>query len=432
MDRRDQDARTTRRNAKRRRYRTLPPAVTPLRATDVLAGVRGQLRGTGRDRFREAVVEFLGGESGGTYTSFRRALADCLLELAAADGADRRAVLVPAFCSDDFRLTLEGVDLEMVRYDVDPGTLSLDPAVLGDGLFEDALALVSVNVLGYGSRMDAISERCRAHDVRLVEALGYALGTRYRGRPLGTFGDCAVLNFQQGKPIPVGGGMVVSRDPELVFGDEDRSPVDPNLGTLAGYALFSRPRFYHVYTRLADRAAAYDLLPERVTTHPEPKRDVGYAPPFGTMSHFQGAVARRVLERVEDHRLSRARTARFYAEELAGRDGLREITPVAGLSHHQHVRYPLCVEDATLRGEIRSALEAAGVGTAELYHYPEIDTERFPGAARLQREILTLPTHPYVDEVDRRLVVDTIGETVDRWQDRNGCGRGTGPSCPGG
>jgi perosamine synthetase len=393
-----------------RRHRLLAPAVTPLRVSDLAAGVASHVRGTGRDRFRETIARVLDADRTATYTSYRRALGACFRELASGAG-DRGTVLIPAFCSYDFPHAVEGVGLSVERYDVAPQTLTADLDSLETGVLDDALALVSVAPLGYGPRMDALAARCDATDTYLVETLGYALGTEYRGRRLGTFGDCTVLNFQQGKPVPVGGGMVASRTDAVALDDAGREAVAPNAGTLAGYTLLSRPRGYALYDALSDLIEATDVLADRATTHPGSTGDVAYEPPFDTMSGFQGAVARRTFERLPEHRRERARTARFYADTLQ-HPRVEHLRPVAGLSKHNFVRYPLLVDPPSLRERLRDALGAVGVQTSRLYDWPPVDADRFPGAARLQDAIVTLPTHPFVDDRDRQRIADTVGEVT--------------------
>ena len=393
-----------------RQFRLVPPAITPLRAADIGAGCVGQLRGRGRDEFRRDVESFLDAESSATYTSFRRTLAGCFHELAA--DTDRTDVLIPAFCSSDFPDAIEGVGLEPVRYDIDPETLSLDLPAVTEALGQRPLAVVAVNVLGYSSPMAELAARCDAHDVPLVEALGYAFGTEYEGQRLGTFGDCAVLNFQQGKPIPVGGGMVVSQRPEHCFGDDMRPAAAPNVTALAGYTALGRPRPYYAYSRLRDALDDAGRLGERATTHPESKFDVAYDPPFATISNFQGAVAHRLFGRLADHRRRRARTAGRYADALRDCGGVSVLDPIPGLSKLQYVRLPLAAETEALRDRLVAALDGVGVQATTLYDWPVLDSETFPGAADLQRRILTLPTHPYVDEADRQLIVDTVRRVV--------------------
>lgn len=391
-----------------RHWRLVPPAITPVTVADVGVGVVNHLRHRGRDQFREQVESFLDAESSSTYTSFRRTLADCFLELNGRDSTDRREVLIPAFCSSDFPDAIRGVDLDPVRYDIDHETLAPDLDSLDTVLGPDTLAVVSINVLGYGSNMPAIADRCDEYDAILVEALGYALGTTYNDQLLGTFGDCAVLNFQQGKPIPVGGGMMVSQTPAIECSDTGRPQIEPNVAALTGYAVLSRPYAYHAYSTVQQQLERAGLWGDRVTTHPEHKFDVEYTAPFATLSDFQGAVATRVFQRLEDNRRHRAATAQFYTNELSNCPGLDLLEAVDGLSNLQHVRFPILVETEPLRDSIQEALREHGIQATTLYDWPVLDPDTVPGAARLQRGILTLPTHPYVDDRDRSLVVDTV------------------------
>jgi dTDP-4-amino-4,6-dideoxygalactose transaminase len=387
--------------------------VTPLTPGDIAAGLAGQVRGAGRDGFREAVVSMLDAESAATYTTYRRALGACFDAL--ADRADDRStVLVPAFCSTDFRLALEELGLAYRRYDVEGDSFAADLGAVESALDDDVLAVVAVNVLGYSSEMDVLARLCRDAGASLVEALGYSLGASYEGERLGTFGDCAVCNFQQGKPIPVGGGMVVSQDPELSFTDSGRPAVGPNVATLAGYAAFSRPRMYHLYRRGKATLDSIRGSDGRITTHPGSKDDVGADRPLATMSDFQGTVAQRVLARLDHHRHDRARNASCYTDAFRSCPGVGVVTPVDGLSEHQHVRFPLVAESEALRNDLCVALEDAGIGASKLYEWPPLATDRFPTASRLKRRTITLPTHPFVDEQDRRTAVRVVRAVLRR------------------
>lgn len=391
-------------------FRRVPPAITPLRGTDLAAGYLDHRSGRGLEQFRDSIVEFLDATGCGTYTSFRRALAACLLEL--RETSAERTVAVPAFCSSDYRDAIEGAGLEMRRYDVDPGSLAADLASLKALPFDDLLAVITVNVLGYTSPMASIARTCARQDTYLVEALGYALGASYEGQRLGTYGDCAVLNFQQGKPIPVGGGMVVSQSDSLGFDDEGREAVSHNALVLTGYTFFSHPRPYDVYSRVTGLVNEYLDTDAVASTHPENKFDVAYERPFKTMSNFQGAVGVRVFERLAEHRRQRLANANYYREVLDGVQGLEQLSETPGTETHQYVRYPILVEPER-REQLQRALAAVGIGATTLYDWPPIDETEFPGGASLQSRILTLPTHPYVTADDRRRIRDTITAVLD-------------------
>ena len=90
------------------------------------------------------------------------------------------------------------------------------------------------------------------------------------------------------------------------------------------------------------------------------------------------------------------------------------VTPVDGLSEHQHVRFPLVAESETIRDDLCVALEDAGIGASKLYEWPPLAANRFPTASRLKRRTITLPTHPFVDERDRRTAVRAVRAVLGR------------------
>jgi len=392
--------------------RLVPPAVTPVSMRDVIQGVRSHRRGVGRDEFRTAVASLLDARAAATYTSYRGALSACFGRLA-ADDPGRDTVLIPAFASQDFAAAIERVGLSVARYDVDPETLSMDLASVETAISPDTLALVSVALLGYPSPMPEVSRFCATRPFALVEAVGYALGSTVDGSPLGSFGDYAVLNFQEGKPIPVGGGMVVSRDDDALT-DAGRPAAAPNVGTLAGYAAFSRPLAYRAYAAVSGVLERLESEREHLTTHATSPAGTDTSSPGPTMSNFQGAVGRRVLDRREGARRRRAETARYYRTHLDDVGQVDHVRPLAALEHHQYVRYPLLLASSQLRADVKHALRRAGVQTSAIYDWPPLESDRYPGAAAVQRRILTLPTHPYTRDRDRRRIVRTIRDVVDR------------------
>ena len=64
--------------------------------------------------------------------------------------------------------------------------------------------------------MDALRYVAQAHGLWLVENAAEALGSTYKGRPVGGLGDAGILSFYANKLITTGeGGMVVTDDDSL-------------------------------------------------------------------------------------------------------------------------------------------------------------------------------------------------------------------------
>ncbi len=97
-------------------------------------------------------------------------------------------VLVP---SHSFPATGHGVALagaEPVFVDVEVERLLLDPRRLEDALTARTRAVMPVHLGGHPCEMEAITAFCRDHDLHLVEDCAQAVGTRIRGRSVGSFG----------------------------------------------------------------------------------------------------------------------------------------------------------------------------------------------------------------------------------------------------
>ncbi len=73
-------------------------------------------------------------------------------------------------------------------------------------------AVIVVHLYGMPAEMDKIVEICRRYEIPLVEDAAEALGSTYKGQPLGTFGTMSILSFNGNKIITTsGGGALVSK-----------------------------------------------------------------------------------------------------------------------------------------------------------------------------------------------------------------------------
>src|SRR3954452_18075621 len=82
-----------------------------------------------------------------------------------------------------------------VFVDVALPTYNIDPAQLEAAVSDKTRAVVLAHTLGNPFDLDAVGELCRRHGLVLVEDCCDALGSVYRDRPVGTFGDLATLSF---------------------------------------------------------------------------------------------------------------------------------------------------------------------------------------------------------------------------------------------
>ena len=104
-----------------------------------------------------------------------------------------------------------------VFVDVDPLTLTLDPAGLAAAVTARTRAIVPVHLYGHPAPMGPILEFARTRGLAVLEDCAQAHGARYEGRLCGTMGQIAAFSFYPTKNVGAygDGGAVVTDDPAL-------------------------------------------------------------------------------------------------------------------------------------------------------------------------------------------------------------------------
>lgn len=92
-------------------------------------------------------------------------------------------------------------------------SLTMDPDDLEQRITPRTKAIMPVHMRGSACDMDRILAVARKHNLAVIEDNAQACGGTYRGKYLGTFGNCGCLSFQYYKIITTGeGGMVLVND----------------------------------------------------------------------------------------------------------------------------------------------------------------------------------------------------------------------------
>lgn len=110
-----------------------------------------------------------------------------------------------------------------VFIDSDKDTWNMSPYALRKALEKyDELgklpkAVLVVNLYGQSAKMDEIVSLCKKFNVKLIEDAAESLGSEYKGRKSGSFGDYGIFSFNGNKIITTsGGGMLVSNNKENI------------------------------------------------------------------------------------------------------------------------------------------------------------------------------------------------------------------------
>lgn len=106
-----------------------------------------------------------------------------------------------------------------VFVDSDYESWNMDPKKLREALekYPEAKAVLVVHLYGLSANLDEIINICDEYHVTLIEDAAESLGTTYKGKYTGTFGEYGIYSFNGNKIITTsGGGMVVSNNAERI------------------------------------------------------------------------------------------------------------------------------------------------------------------------------------------------------------------------
>lgn len=106
-----------------------------------------------------------------------------------------------------------------VFIDSDYETWNMSPKALEEAFekYPEVKAVIVVHLYGLSADMDKIMEICKKHNVAVIEDAAESLGTYYKGKHTGTFGDYGIFSFNGNKIITTsGGGMLVSNNEERI------------------------------------------------------------------------------------------------------------------------------------------------------------------------------------------------------------------------
>lgn len=163
--------------------------------------------------FESALATYAGVAHGVAVSSGTAGLHLALLALGIGEGDE---VIVPSFAFIAVANAVRYVGAVPVFVDIDPHTLNADPACVEGAVTSRTRALLVVHTFGYPAPLSELMAIARRNGLFVIEDACEALGSQYRDRPVGSFGDVGVFAFYPNKQITTGeGGVVVTEDPKL-------------------------------------------------------------------------------------------------------------------------------------------------------------------------------------------------------------------------
>lgn len=234
------------------------------------------------ERFEKAFAEYLAVRHAMTLPSCTSAIHLALLALGVGPGDE---VVVPDATWIASSAPITYVGATAVFADIDERTWCLSAESFEACITPATKAVITVALYGNMPDMDVIRDVARRHNLSIVEDAAEAIGSEYKGRKAGSFGDASVFSFHGSKTLTTGeGGMLLTNDDQLF----ERAQFLRDHGRKPGDKMFFNHEVAHKYK----------------------------------MSSMQAALGLAQLERIEELLEHKRRTFAWYQEALKDVDGI--------------------------------------------------------------------------------------------------------------
>ncbi|MFA6222134.1 MAG: DegT/DnrJ/EryC1/StrS family aminotransferase [Desulfomonilaceae bacterium] len=125
-------------------------------------------------------------------------------------------VILPSFT---FAATVQALfwnNLKPVYVDCLPNTFTIDPEQVENAIGPETSAIYAVNIFGLPPDVDELTAISTRHGVPLVFDSAQGLGSLYKDRPSGSFGQCEIFSLSPTKVITaIEGGLITTNNDDL-------------------------------------------------------------------------------------------------------------------------------------------------------------------------------------------------------------------------
>ncbi len=336
--------------------------------------------------FEARLSEYFGGRPVRTFNS-----GTCTMEIAlriAGIGPGDEVITTPISWVATANVILE-VGATPVFADIDPVTRNIDLNKLEAAITPRTKAIIPVYLAGLPVDMDRLYAIAEHHRLRVVEDAAQALGSSWRGKRIGAFGDFVSFSFQANKNITTSeGGCLVLNDAEEV-------------------ALAEKYRLQGV-TRSGYDGIEVDVLGGKFNM-----TDIAATIGLGQFAGIDAVTAqRRALAR---HYFT------SFGTDFEARCGAQ--LPVADFEQSNWHMFQIVLPERIQRADFMERMAKLNIGTG--YHYPAIHLFKlyralgfaegmFPIAESVGRRIVTLPMFTAMTENHVERVVSAVKSILQR------------------
>ncbi|WP_026664622.1 UDP-4-amino-4,6-dideoxy-N-acetyl-beta-L-altrosamine transaminase [Butyrivibrio sp. FC2001] len=99
--------------------------------------------------------------------------------------------------------------------DINPETYEIDPKSIREKITDKTKAIVAVDYTGQVVEADEIKKICEEYNLVFIEDAAHSIGSKYNGKPVGSFADITTFSFHPVKTVTAGeGGALLTNNEE--------------------------------------------------------------------------------------------------------------------------------------------------------------------------------------------------------------------------
>jgi dTDP-4-amino-4,6-dideoxygalactose transaminase len=371
-----------------------PPYITEEEIEAVVDTLRTDWITTGpkTKQFETVFAEYIGAESALALNSCTGGLHVALAALGIGKGDEVITTPMTFACSAN---VIEHVGATVVMADIEPDTLTIDPAKVAQAITPRTKALMPVHFAGHPADMRPLLELARQHNLYIIEDAAHSLPARYEGKMIGTIGDLTAFSFYATKNMTTSEGGMLTGSPDKI--------ADSRLWSLHGMNRDAWKRYS------SEGSWYYEVV----------------VPGFKyNMTDIQAALGLVQLRRLEGFQQRRREIVARYNEAFGAVDALQTPTERANVEHAWHLYVlRLNLDMLTInRAQFIDALKERNIGSSvhfipvHLHPYYR-DTygwqpEAFPVAYAEYQRTVSLPLHPRLSDSDVDDVISAVLDVV--------------------
>lgn len=157
-----------------------------------------------------------------TYSPFALVTSSCThsldmaMYLIAEQSTEKNEVLLPSFTFSSTANCVLLAGLKPVFCDIDPDTLNISIKEIEKKISTKTAAIIPVHYAGVSCQMDEIISLAQQYKAFVVEDAAHAVGSKYKGKNIGSISDITIFSFHETKNISCGeGGAFLTKDEVL-------------------------------------------------------------------------------------------------------------------------------------------------------------------------------------------------------------------------